>query len=117
MISIESAFLCINDNRVVPALVNSIEESLTPKTENCKNRIHFTNNIMSNRRQIKGEQNLTYNLTIIRGNYTFDILSYISETVTLVQLMDSLGNVNHYISITGHWIFDSNYKKDFVLTQ
>ena len=31
--------------------------------------------------------------------------------------MDSLGNVNHAISIVGHWIFDSNYKKALCLTQ
>ena len=32
-----------------------------------------------------------------------------SENVTLVQLMNSIGNVNHAISILGHWIFDSKY--------
>ena len=31
--------------------------------------------------------------------------------------MDSLGNVNNAISIVGHWIFDSNYKKSLCLTQ
>ena len=31
--------------------------------------------------------------------------------------MDSLGNVNHTISIVGHWIFDSNHEKSFCLTQ
>ena len=49
---------------------------------------------MSNKRGKKGEQNLRYNLTIWRENDTFDILNDISENVTLVQLMDSLGNVN-----------------------
>ena len=72
---------------------------------------------MSNRSKIKGEQNLTYNLTIWRGNYAFDILNDISEYLTLVQLMESLGNVNCAISIVGHWIFDSNYKKSLCFTQ
>ena len=72
---------------------------------------------MSNRRKIKGEQNLIYNMTIWRENDAFDILNDISENVTLVQLMDSIGNVNHSISIVGHWIFDSNYKKALCLTQ
>ena len=58
---------------------------------------------MSNRRKIKGEQNLRYNLTIWNKNDAFDILNEISENVTLVQLMDSLGNVNHAIIIVGHW--------------
>ena len=47
----------------------------------------------------------------MEGNDTFVILNDISEIFTLVQLMDSLGNVNRAISIVGHWIFDSNYKK------
>ena len=31
--------------------------------------------------------------------------------------MGSLGNVNHAISIVGHWIPYSNYKKEMFLTQ
>ena len=31
--------------------------------------------------------------------------------------MDSQGNVNNDISIVGHWIFYSNYKKALCLTQ
>ena len=47
----------------------------------------------------------------------FDTLKNVSEYVTLEQLMDSLGNVNHAISIVGYWIFDSNYEKALCLTQ
>ena len=81
------------------------------------NRIQFANDIMSNRRKIKVEQNLRYNLTIWSKNDAFDILNDISENVTLVQLMDSLGNVNHANIIVGHCIFDYNYKKALFLTQ
>ena len=66
---------------------------------------------MSNIKKIKCEQNLIYNPTIWRENYAFGILNDIRENVTLVQLIDSLVNVNNYISILGSWIFDSNYKK------
>ena len=59
------------------------------------------NYIIKNIRKIKGEQNLIYNLTIQNENYVFDILNNISENVTLVQIMDSLGNVNHAISVYG----------------
>ena len=31
--------------------------------------------------------------------------------------MDSLGNVNHYISVVGYWIFYSNYKRALVLNR
>ena len=71
----------------------------------------FADAIMTNRRRIKVEQNPVYNLMIWKKNDIFDILKTISENVTLMQLMDSLGNVNHDISIEGYWIFDSNYKK------
>ena len=47
----------------------------------------------------------------------FNILNEISEYVTFVQLIDSLGNANYDISIGGHWIFDSNYKRALFLTQ
>ena len=38
----------------------------------------------------------------MKENDAFDILNDISENITLVQLMESLGNVNHAISIVGH---------------
>ena len=72
---------------------------------------------MKNRINIKVEQNLQYNLTIWKKNDDFDILNYISEDVTLVQLMGSLVDVNHAISILGYRIFDSNSKKALCLTQ
>ena len=72
---------------------------------------------MSNRRKIKGKQNLIYNMTIWREIDSFDILNDITENITVVQLMDSLVNLNHDIIIVGHWIFDSNYKKERCLAQ
>ena len=72
---------------------------------------------MKNIIKIKCEKNLQYNPTILKKNDDFDILIDISEYVTLVQLMESLGNMNHVISILGYWIFDSNYKKELFLTQ
>ena len=72
---------------------------------------------MKNRINIKGEQNLRYNLTIWNKNDAFDILNDIGENVTLLQLTDSLGNDNNSISIVKYWIFHSNYKKALCLTQ
>ena len=31
--------------------------------------------------------------------------------------MDSLGNVNHAISVVGNWIFDSNYERALALNR
>ena len=72
---------------------------------------------MTNRRNIKGEYCLRYNMKVWHKNDDFDILKNISEYVILVQLMDSLGNVNHAISIVGCWIFDSNYEKNLCITR
>ena len=72
---------------------------------------------MKNIRRIKVEQNLKYNMSIWKKYDAFDILNDISEDVTLVQLMDSLGNVNHDIIIVGCWMFYSNYDKSLCLTQ
>ena len=46
---------------------------------------------------------------------SYGVLKDISENITLVQLMDSLGNVNRAISVVVYWIFYSNYKKSLVL--
>ena len=48
---------------------------------------------------------------------SYDILTYISEHVNLVQLMYYLGNVNHAISVVEYWIFESNYEKALVLNR
>ena len=40
----------------------------------------------------------------------FDIINDISDHVTLVQLEDSAGGVNHAVSITVSWICYSSYK-------
>ena len=47
----------------------------------------------------------------------YKCLEDISANVTLVQLMDSIGNVNHAISVVGNWIFDSNYEISLVLNK
>ena len=47
----------------------------------------------------------------------YKILEEISKNVTLVQFMNSLGNVNHAISVVGKWLFDSNYEKALVLNR
>ena len=106
--SLASAFHSIGDDRAVTALVNHIEESWTIHTDKFRNIIHFANAIMTNRMNIKGEQRLIYNMKMWHKKDDFNILKKISEYVTLVQLMDSLGNMNHAINIVGYWIFDSN---------
>ena len=51
--SLELSFHCIDENWAVSALVNIIKEPLNLQTDNFKNRIHFVNDIMTNKRKMK----------------------------------------------------------------
>ena len=65
------------------------------------NRIDFANDILKNKTKNKGETKVHYSLIKYKQTGTYKILEDISENVTLVQLMYSLGNVNHDISFLG----------------
>ena len=81
------------------------------------NRIDFANNILKNKKRNIGESKVNYNLIKYKKKGLYKFLENISENVTLVQLMDSLRNVNHAISVVGYWIFDSNYERALVLNR
>ena len=72
------------------------------------NRINFSNDILKKNGKNKGEPKVHYGLIKYNQTSSYKILKDISENLTLVQLMDSLGNVNHVISVVGYWIFDPN---------
>ena len=79
------------------------------------NCIHDTNAILKNKNHIKGKPRVYYSLSKYKNKGSYDILINISEHVTLVQLIYSLGNVNHAISVVGYSIFYSKYEKALVL--
>ena len=81
------------------------------------NHIDFANDIFKNKKINRGEAKLHYNLIKYKKKSLYKILEDISENITLVQLIDSLGNVNHAISVVGYWIFDSNHEKALVLSR
>ena len=81
------------------------------------NRIDFANAILKNEKQIKGEPKVYYSLMKNEKKGSYDILTDISENVTLIKLIGYLGNVNHAISVVGYWIFESNYKISPVLNR
>ena len=81
------------------------------------NRIDFANDIMINNKRNKGEAMVHYKLIKYKKKREYKFLEYISANVTLVQLMDSLVNVNHAISVVGNWIFDSKYERALVLNR
>ena len=73
--------------------------------------------MMLNRKRNKGEARVHYKLIKYNKKGDYKILEDISANVTLVQLMDSLGNVSHAISVVGSWIFDSNYERALILNK
>ena len=64
----------------------------------------------------KGEKYLHYKITKWKKNGNLYIIHKISEDISLIKLMDKVGNVNNEVSIVEHWIFISNYKKALPLT-
>ena len=104
-ISLASDFVSIEQIKASDAISLRIEESLKSKVGNL---IDFASNILKNEKINKGQPKVNYSLIKYNKEGSYDIISDISEHVTLVQLMDSLGNVNHAISFVGYWIFDSH---------
>ena len=72
---------------------------------------------MLNNKINKGEARVHYKLMKYKKMGDYKIFEDISANFTLVQLMDSLVNVNHAISVVGSWIFDSNYERALVLNR
>ena len=78
-------------------------------------RFKFASGILTYYVRNQGEQRCRYKLVQWKNKGSFDIFNDISNYVTLSQLEDSSGNVNHTISITGSWMYDSNYKRSLPL--
>ena len=70
---------------------------------------------MKNKLRHKCEQHPRYDMRILNKYSRFDILNDIREKFPSAELMESLVNVNHDISIVGYWIFDSNYEQSLHL--
>ena len=112
--SLESAYAITKQIKSTNSISLRIEESLKSK---MGNHIDFLNDILKNEKIIKGEPKVYYSLRKYKKKVSYDILTYISKNVTLIRLMNSLGNVNHAISVVGYWIFDSKYEKALILNK
>ena len=112
--SLASYFASIEQTKADNAISLCIEESSKSKVGN---HIDFDNAILKKGKTNKGEPRLYYSLRKYKNIGFYNILEDISENITLVQLMYSLGNVNYAISVVGYWVFDSNYKKALVLNR
>ena len=77
--------------RIITITVNIFRDRIEPTNDTTKEKIRH-----------KGQHHIIYNLKKWVKKGTFDILNDISENFTLVKLMETLGNVNHAISIVGY---------------
>ena len=93
-----SAFAGVNHKKALNAMPLRKEESLESEVGNC---IDFSNAILKNENINKVEPIVYYSLRKCKQKVSYDILTEISQHVTLLQLMDSSGNVNHAISLVG----------------
>ena len=73
------------------------------------NCIYFSNDILKNNKRNICEAKVYFKMIKYKKKGLYKILEDIRKNVTLVQLMDSLVNVNNDISIVGNWIFESKY--------
>ena len=112
--SLASAFASIKHFKASDAISIRIKESLKSEVGNC---IYFANEIMLNHKRNEGEARVHYKLIKYKKMGDYKILEDISENVTLVQLMDSIVNVNHAISVVGNWVFDSKCERALVLNK
>ena len=110
---LDSSFKYSNELVPANAIATRIYVSLTDEIAAI---IKFANSILSDQAKYFGEQHIRYKIKQLKKTGTFVILNHISDYVTLVKLMDSLGNVNHAVSVVGKWSFYSNYGKALPLT-
>ena len=91
-------FLSIKQIKASKSVSFCIEESLKSKVGN---RIDFENAILINENKIKDEAKVNYSLRKYKEEGSYDILTDVSDIFTLVQLMDSLGNLNNDFRVFG----------------
>ena len=76
----------VNQFKAEKSIASSIPESLVCELKLNSDLIIFSNYIMTDRVQKKGEQKLHYTFKHCKNKRSFDIINDISEYVTLVQL-------------------------------
>ena len=81
-----------------------------------KDIIVFAAAIMKGQVRKLEDHHFHYKIKKWKKQVSFDIIHDISENVILLQLMGSVSNANNALGIFGYFIFDSNYKKAFLLT-
>ena len=74
--------------------------------------VSYSNSIMTDNVRNKFYEHRRYEVKKRKRRNDFDIINDMSEYLTLIQLMDNLGNVSHAVTMSGVWIFITNKKRD-----
>ena len=80
-------------------------------------KLLFANAIMLYQTLNKGGQSLICKIKQCKIKGVFDIHDDISDYVTLVTMVDTVGGVNNVVIIAGNFIFDSNHEKSLPLAR
>ena len=70
--------------------------------------------IMTDMVRNKGEKSIWYKLEHCKMSGKFETINDISDNVTLFQLIYMIGNVNHAVSISGTWMYNSNNENNIL---
>ena len=95
----------------VEAIERRNKSSLYYQENGYTSIINFATVIMFHQEKNIGEQCLRFNIILWKNQGSFHAFNDISDHLTLLQLMDSIGIINNAVSIFGKWIFDSNLIK------
>ena len=82
------------------AIASHIQKYLTCFEKGYDSRMSYDNAIMTDKFRNKYDKKFHCRLKQWKRSYEFDILSEMSEYVTLVQLTLNLGNVRHSVTIS-----------------
>ena len=99
--SLASDFVLSEDLVFAKEIKMQINKSLSYTFHEYIDRIIFSNEIMVDKERNKGEHRLRYKSELWNKIGSFDIMNDISEHVTLVKLMNSLGNLDHAVNLVG----------------
>ena len=113
--SLASEFTAPWEHAAARTIELQIEEPFNCQYIGYQDRINFAISKMIYRVINGGEHSLYCKITQWKKKGSFDIHHDTSKNANLVQLMDTVGNINHAVSIFGHWIFESNYKNATLL--
>ena len=78
-----------------------IQEYMVCQSNVYVNIIRFTNNIMIGKERNKGGKHCLYKIQQWKRIETFENLNDINDHINLVQLMDTVGNGNREVRMTG----------------